>query len=383
VGHLSALTCALPDDLGVAVVARRGRAFPAVAAAGRGDLDTALDAVVARPGTDLYVSTAALPLDVRADKIAAGQRGGQRDAAALVAVYVDVDVADDGHAASNLPPTLDDARRLLEVLPPASMVVATGGGLHAWWLLDQPERITSDDDRAAARHLVRSWALPVVDAAAAQGWHVDNTGELARILRLCGTANHKLAHARPVVLDQVAGWPTTGTHQASTTWRPATTYSADELRAVVDGHALTAVNAAPTANARPSGIYGPAISARRSGTDPAPAPVGKVRPSDLTDGPSPLDVVAMLPWSSVWPPGWHQVGTDVVDGATVELWRRPGASSAYSAKCWPDACHVWSDSLPGLPGGTGYSKAAVMAWRYGITLSDLARRVRSAAGGRR
>ena len=89
------------------------------------------------------------------------------------------------------------------------------------------------------------------------------------------------------------------------------------------------------------------------------------------------DAVAAATWAEVWPPDWDYVDDAIVNGEHVELWRRPGATSDYSARCWPDGgCMLWSDAVPGLHGGADrgrYSKADVLAWRLGVDLSALSR----------
>ena len=63
------------------------------------------------------------------------RRGGQSDVSELPALFVDLDI-----------PVAEAMRRLRAHDPPSSCVVASGGGVHAYWFLDQP---TSDWDRAA------------------------------------------------------------------------------------------------------------------------------------------------------------------------------------------------------------------------------------------
>ena len=69
------------------------------------------------------------------------RRGGQADLGALSALFVDLDM-----------PVEEAQRRLKAHDPPPSCVVASGGGVHAYWWLDQP---TTDWVRArqALRHL--------------------------------------------------------------------------------------------------------------------------------------------------------------------------------------------------------------------------------------
>ena len=63
------------------------------------------------------------------------RRGGQSNVSELPALFVDLDI-----------PVAEAMRRLRAHDPPSSCVVASGGGVHAYWFLDQP---TSDWDRAA------------------------------------------------------------------------------------------------------------------------------------------------------------------------------------------------------------------------------------------
>jgi hypothetical protein len=70
------------------------------------------------------------------------QRGGAADVVALPALFVDVD-----------DPSPEALRRLQCADPVPSCIVASGGGYHAYWWLDEP---TSDLTRA--RHLLRGLA---------------------------------------------------------------------------------------------------------------------------------------------------------------------------------------------------------------------------------
>lgn len=158
-----------------------------------GDLD-ALD------GQDVYVG-----VSLSAEDRGAGKRYQSDETAGIVGLWLDIDVASEEHRRENLPPTDDAALGLLASLgPEPSVVVHSGHGLQAWWLFAEPLLYASDADRIAAGLLATRWNLTARVRAAERGWHIDATQDLARILRLPGTTNHKGAPV-PVRLLSITG----------------------------------------------------------------------------------------------------------------------------------------------------------------------------------
>jgi putative DNA primase/helicase len=78
--------------------------------------------------------------------------------------------------------------------------VASGGGLHIYHLLTEFWVFADDAERARARRLLDSYQATVRVRAAARGWFFEATSDLARILRVAGTLDHKLGAPRPVEL---------------------------------------------------------------------------------------------------------------------------------------------------------------------------------------
>lgn len=76
--------------------------------------------------------------------------------------------------------------------PLPSVVVDSGGGFHAYWLLDAPYRLDTDEARERAIHLQYGWTRYTNGDPGAK--------DLARVLRLPGTRNHKYTPARQVAL---------------------------------------------------------------------------------------------------------------------------------------------------------------------------------------
>jgi hypothetical protein len=121
------------------------------------------------------------------------ERGRESDAGALVALWADVDIQNPGaHAASALPRSRDEALEFLDRLPRSpTIVVDSGYGFQAWWLLNEPVLIRTPEERTAARRLVEGWGNHILSQAGMRGWKLDRVFDLARILRVPGTFNHK------------------------------------------------------------------------------------------------------------------------------------------------------------------------------------------------
>ncbi len=125
------------------------------------------------------------------------------DCLGLWAFFADVDFKDTPEAAAR-------AKLASFALAP-SAVVASGGGLHAYWFLNEPCYLVNEHGRAQATGILRGLAQAV-------GGDL-SSAEPAHILRLPGTLNLKNPAApRPVVLEHVD---------------PDGGYAVDELRAAL------------------------------------------------------------------------------------------------------------------------------------------------------
>ena len=117
-------------------------------------------------------------------------------ALAVKAIWLDIDVGkQDGY--QTVEEALKAAITFCEMvgLPPFSAIVGSGGGIHVYWISDK--MLTPEDWRRYADGLK---AL-----AAREGLKCDLgvTTDVARILRMPGTFNHKLAKPRPCQLFNV------------------------------------------------------------------------------------------------------------------------------------------------------------------------------------
>jgi hypothetical protein len=154
------------------------RAFPSKARrfAPLSQFDTLRDFLAAHaPDEDVYVGVAA-----RRDATS----GTLANCATLSAGFTDIDFKTTPEA---------EARRRLAAFPfPRSILVHSGHGLHAYWLLREPIDLSCDTARARAL-LQRLAAAFGGDPSAA---------EPARVLRIPGTWNHKDDPAAPVTLER-------------------------------------------------------------------------------------------------------------------------------------------------------------------------------------
>lgn len=135
-----------------------------------------------------------LGVATRKQKLGASSRGGSRDCAQLPGMWADLDIAGPNHAMDEgLPKDENEALDLLRRFPlKPTAAVRTGGGLHAWWLFEEPL------DLGDAGALLERWAATWSAHARTMNLHVDNVWDAARILRVPGTLNHKSTPAQPV-----------------------------------------------------------------------------------------------------------------------------------------------------------------------------------------
>jgi hypothetical protein len=150
---------------------------------------------------DVYVSgglrRAGLGVDVR---------GKSDDVTGLAALWADFDVAGVAHAKKGLPQSMADVERILSDLPlqPSAIVASGTGGVHAWWIFHEVWDLTPAGENAKAQALAYGWGETIRQAAKRLGFAFDSLADLARVLRVPGTFNHKGGTAKPVRLEEVS-----------------------------------------------------------------------------------------------------------------------------------------------------------------------------------
>ena len=224
----------------------------------------------------------------------------------------DVDVLGDGHVSKKLPPTLDEAVRLIDATLAPSAILSSGGGLYPVWRFVEPLLL---DDDAVKRY--RDIGARLDAALGSHGYDVDATlQDMTRVIRPAGVMNNKPKRdARPVTV----------------------------LRGHLDGagdYTLDAIDAAlPKVLAPTSRKALPKQRAPQAAATPRPRRIGDERTpwelfaqrytlADVLNGDTRHD--------------WEQVA----DVGGMEAWRRVGSSSEYSLKQAPSgAVIVWSSTL--------------------------------------
>lgn len=163
----------------------------------------AIDAMAAKIGelqqfTDVYV---AMALQKTAPE--PGKRGTGANAAAIFGVWIEIDCREGVHKekAENLP-TKETALNILISLPlTPTVILDSGGGFHAHWWFDAPLVFTSEEKLQHGQDLVRRFQQTVAEVFRKQGFKVDTTSDLARVLRPPHTFNHK--SGQPVMVTVV------------------------------------------------------------------------------------------------------------------------------------------------------------------------------------
>lgn len=123
-----------------------------------------------------------------------GFRGSEKDILCVTTLYADIDIKGNAHAQTSLPSSTDEAIDFLHGLKvKPSIIVNSGNGIHGYWLLDKPFIIETEDDRKHILSIFKCFGRYVNSEAKERGWKIDSVYDLARILRVPGTINHKLS----------------------------------------------------------------------------------------------------------------------------------------------------------------------------------------------
>jgi hypothetical protein len=129
---------------------------------------------------------------LRREALPADRRGESKDVVAIPGFWIDIDIAGANHKSSDLPKHEAEAKEFQYSLPwLPSRIVFTGGGLHVYYLFKEIWIFDSDRERDRAQELSRRFQAYIIAEGARRGWKIDNTSDLARVLRVPGTFNRK------------------------------------------------------------------------------------------------------------------------------------------------------------------------------------------------
>lgn len=110
----------------------------------------------------------------------------------LTCLWCDIDIAcEQAHKSKTLPPDLESAINLLPTELYPSIIVFSGYGIHAYWLLREEWELDTPEELRQAQEMLQRLQGTIRSRAAAQGWHVDSIADPTRVLRVPCTWNYK------------------------------------------------------------------------------------------------------------------------------------------------------------------------------------------------
>ena len=126
---------------------------------------------------------------LRTESAIIDKKGDGAHCKVLTALFVDADFKHLGEA--------ETRRRITEFPLVPSMVVASGGGLHSYWILSDPLLLQVGMEMEAAKLILRNLASKVADVVD------ESVSEPVRVLRIPGGFNFKKEYGEPraVVLE--------------------------------------------------------------------------------------------------------------------------------------------------------------------------------------
>lgn len=130
-------------------------------------------------------------------------RGKSDDVIAVPGYWMDLDIQSSAHSAKKYPPTNEEALKILSGFAEPSLIVNSGHGLHLYWLFDKPWQFEDASDKNRAARLLKAFQQTIRSIFSEHGYQLDITSDLARLLRIPGTLNHKKTPPVPVEIFPV------------------------------------------------------------------------------------------------------------------------------------------------------------------------------------
>ncbi len=156
---------------------------------------------MAKKGWDVYFGQGFLK-----NPLQSPLRGKESDVVAIICFWFDCDIRGGVHKENpkNLPTEGESKAFFRDEIPfKPSQVIHSGGGLHLYWLFDEPFIIKTENDRAFIKDISSRFQLLIIEKMKSHGWKQDNTSDLVRVLRVLrvpGTFNFK---SKPVMVEVI------------------------------------------------------------------------------------------------------------------------------------------------------------------------------------
>lgn len=129
-------------------------------------------------------------------------RGAETDVVAIPGLWFDLDCLEGKHNTKNLPSREEALSLLKEFHLRPSLIVWSGGGLHVYWLFQEPLYFHTPEERQAGKDLSSRFQKMIILMGKKRGWKLDNTSDLVRVLRLPGTYNHKRGAVAVEIIEE-------------------------------------------------------------------------------------------------------------------------------------------------------------------------------------
>ena len=128
---------------------------------------------------------------------------GTDDIIGIPGLWIDIDILNlEAHAKTNLPADVEQAMSILPDDLPPSIIVSSGYGIHCYWIFRECWYFDADAPASAASELLIRLQAYIRHRASCNGWHIDSTPNLDRVLRLPGTTNYKIP-GQPVMAQVI------------------------------------------------------------------------------------------------------------------------------------------------------------------------------------
>jgi hypothetical protein len=179
-------------------------------------------------GREMYFGLGLAPYHKNGNKRSVNKRAEIDEIVTIPGVWADIDVVAGAHdSKKRYPETMEQVYNLLKLLPLyPTMVVETGGGVHAYWLFDKMFKCEEENMHFEAQNMVFRWQSLIRKIFHEYGGYtIDSTADLARILRVPGTLNHKYQPAREVSITKYDA--------------PLIRYQASKINSILDYHHIS------------------------------------------------------------------------------------------------------------------------------------------------
>lgn len=151
-------------------------------------LDTASTLVAGIADHDVYIAAGLAPKALKPSRTRTAAQG----IIGIPGVWADIDVNGGPEHKTGAAADTDQALELACSLLEPTLIVNSGHGIQAWWLWeDGPWIFTDHTDQAHGAGVVRGFQGALKAQARRMGFGLDATHDLARLMRVPGTFNHK------------------------------------------------------------------------------------------------------------------------------------------------------------------------------------------------